>query len=49
MIETLTETRTDVFSVREKETVKESGKTEGLGPKNGPRDGNPDHKEPRHA
>ena len=41
--------RTDVFLGSWKRTVKESGKTEGLGPNNGPRDKNPNHKEPRHA
>ena len=29
--------------------VEESGKNRGLGPKKGPRDGDPNHKPPRHA
>ena len=32
-----------------KGAVEESGKNRGLGPKKGPRDGDPNHKPPRHA
>ena len=31
------------------EAVEENGKTRGLGPKKGSRDGDPNHKPPRHA